>query len=97
VAELRNLAEVAQSDRQLELDRKQREIENEISQSNIQARLIAQLPEIAKNLPAPQEQRTTIITSDTQEGMLNSLLGFLAGLSNLTPGIFKRDNTSSDS
>jgi flotillin len=48
VAELRNLAEVAQSDRQLELDRKQREIENEISQSNIQARLIAQLPEIAQ-------------------------------------------------
>ncbi|RMG06517.1 MAG: hypothetical protein D6728_18535, partial [Cyanobacteria bacterium J055] len=63
VSELKNLAEVARSDRQLDLDRQQREIENELSESNIQARLISQLPEIAKNLPAPAEQRTTIITS----------------------------------
>jgi hypothetical protein len=96
VTELRNLAEVAQGDRQLDLARKQREIENELSQGNIQAQLIAQLPEIAKNLPTPQEQRTTIITSDAQEGSLNPLLGFLAGLSNLTQGVFKGKNTDEE-
>lgn len=96
VTELRQQAESTQRDRQLELERKQREIENEISDRWIQSQLIAQLPTIAKNLPTPQEQRTTIITSDAPEGLLNPLLGLLAGLSNVTREVFTRPNHESD-
>ncbi|OLP17009.1 hypothetical protein BST81_18710 [Leptolyngbya sp. 'hensonii'] len=93
VAELQHQADVAQRDRQLDLDRKRREIENELSERHIQAQLIAQLPDIVQHMPAPQEQRTTIITSDAQEGLVNPLLGFLAGLSNLTQDVFARTQT----
>lgn len=96
IAGLRNQAEIAQRDRQLDLDHKQRQIENELSDRHIQAQLIAQLPAIAEHLPAPQEQRTTIITSDAQEGMFNPLLGFLAGLSNLTQEVFTRRHPDQD-
>jgi hypothetical protein len=96
VTEVQNRADITQRDRQLDLDRKQREIENELSDRHIQAQLIAQLPEIARHLPTPQEQRTTIITSEAQDGLVNPLLGFLAGLSNLTQDIFKRPNHELD-
>jgi hypothetical protein len=97
VTELQHQAEMAQRDRQLDLDRKQRQIENELSDRHIQAQLIAQLPQIAQYLPAPQEQRTTIITSDAQEGLFNPLLGFLAGLSNLTQEAFSRPRADQES
>lgn len=97
VTELRHQADHVQRDRQLDLERKQREIENEMSDRLIQSQLIAQLPTIAKNLPTPQEQRTTIITSDAQEGLLNPLLGFLVGLSNVTREAFARPNNETES
>ncbi|AFY36886.1 band 7 protein [[Leptolyngbya] sp. PCC 7376] len=96
IAELRHTTKMAQGDRQLELDRKQREIENELSEANLQARLITQLPEIAKNLPAPQEQRTTIISADAQESALNPLLALLAGVSNFTQDFLREKNSGND-
>lgn len=97
VTELRHQAESAQRDRQLDLNRKQREIENELSERLIQSQLIAQLPTIAQHLPTPQEQRTTIITSDAQESLFNPLLGFLAGLSNVTREAFARSDNETTS
>ncbi|HEY9621706.1 MAG TPA: hypothetical protein V6C78_15200 [Crinalium sp.] len=97
VTDLQNQADITQRDRQLDLARKQREIENELSDRHIQSQLIAQLPAITQHLPTPQEQRTTIITSDAQEGLLNPLLGFLAGLSNVTRDVFVRSNTDTES
>ena len=88
ISGLQNQAAIRHRDQQLDLDRKQREIENELSDRAIQAQLIAQLPNIAQHLPAPQEQRTTIIASDAQSDTLNSLLGFLAGLSSVTREVF---------
>ena len=41
---------------------------------------INQLSEIAKNLPAPDEQKTTIITNNNQEGSLSNLLTFISSI-----------------
>ncbi|OUC15126.1 MAG: hypothetical protein B0A82_08645 [Alkalinema sp. CACIAM 70d] len=95
VAELRHQADHIQRDRQLDLDRKQREIENGMSDRLIQSQLIAQLPAIAKNLPTPQEQRTTIITSDAQANLANPLLGLIAGLSQVTREVFAQSDQES--
>lgn len=84
IEEMKQLADVAQRDRLLDLEEKKRQIENQLSESYLQEQLIAKLPEIAENLPAPQEQRTTVITSDTQDGLLNPLLSFLASVASVT-------------
>ncbi|MBD2330152.1 SPFH domain-containing protein [Alkalinema sp. FACHB-956] len=92
VAELRHQADHHQRDRQLDLNRKQRDIENGMSDRLIQSQLIAQLPAIAKNLPTPQEQRTTIITSEAQDNLVNPLLGLIAGLSQVTRDVFAQSD-----
>ncbi len=84
IEELQDLAKVAQSDRLLDLEQKRHDLENQLSENYLQDQLIAKLPEIAKNLPTPQEQRTTVITSDTQDGLLNPLLSFLASVASVT-------------
>ncbi|MEB3229716.1 MAG: hypothetical protein VKJ64_01800 [Leptolyngbyaceae bacterium] len=84
---LRDQADVEQRDRLLDLDQKQRAIDNDISEAKIQAQLVGELAAIAQHLPAPQEQRTTIITSDPQDGLINPLLTFLASLKNLTHNV----------
>ena len=93
---LQDQAVINHRDQQLDLDRKQREIENELSDHAIQSQLISQLPAITQHLPVPQEQRTTIITSDAQSDTLNPLLGFLAGVSNLTREVFSRTNVETE-
>ena len=80
VQQLRALAKIEQDQRELQVEKLRREIENTLSQEHLQSQLIAQLPDIAKNLPVPQEQRTTIISSDPQEGVMNTLLGFVSRL-----------------
>jgi flotillin len=98
VEELHHLAEVAQAERDLALRRTERDIENRLSERYIQAQLVAKLPEIAEHLPAPQEQRTTIIASGAQEGMPNPLLNFLASALSLVEETFpssgKKDNVA---
>ena len=61
-----------------------------LSDRDVQTQLIAQLPHIAQHLPAPQEQRTTIITGDSSEGLLNPLVGFLTTLAHRSQDMFHR-------
>jgi flotillin len=82
--ELADLANFAQKQRELELLERERAISNNLSEVYLQELLIEKLPEIAKNLPSPQEQRTTIITSEKEAGMFNNLLTFLASSLGLT-------------
>ena len=95
IEELRELAKNQQRQRELELEQQLRDIENDLSQENLKAQLIAKLPEIAQNLPKPQEQRTTIITSETNEGLINPLLSFLASGLSLTQDFLTHPDTHS--
>ncbi len=81
--QLQNLADFEQKQRELNLEKERKDLENNISESNLQGQLITQLPEIAKNLPMPDQQNTTIITTDNQEGNLNTLLGFISSILSL--------------
>jgi hypothetical protein len=96
VQELRDVALAAQTERELGHLSTRREIENELSELYVQAQLIAQLPEIAEHLPAPQELRTTIISSAGEEGAHSPLLSFLASVLSLTERVFKRPDESPD-
>lgn len=77
--ELRNLAEDSRLRRELARLKTRREIDNTLSPALIQKELIEKLPEIAEHLPAPQEQRTTLISGVGDEGAAAPLLRFLAG------------------
>ena len=50
-----------------------------LSDPNLQARLIALLPDIAEHLPTPDTQTTTVITGDATDNALNSLVSFITG------------------
>jgi hypothetical protein len=82
--QMANLAIFAQKQRELEILERERAISNNLSEVYLQELLIEKLPEIAKNLPSPQEQRTTIITSEKEAGMFNDLLAFIASSLGLT-------------
>ena len=83
ISQLQNIANIEQKERELSLERQKKEIDNNLSESNIQAQLINKLPEIAKNLPKAEQQQTTIITTDNEDGGINSLLGFISGVLSL--------------
>jgi flotillin len=88
--ELEHQATARQRDRLLDLDQKQREIENNISAVHLQSQLIEKLPDIAEHLGSPNEQRTVIITSEGQGDALNPLLGFFTSIATLTQEFFQR-------
>ncbi|MGK7925062.1 MAG: hypothetical protein AB4290_07390 [Spirulina sp.] len=96
ISQMRHLEKIAAAERELGLERQQREIENDLSEANIKAQLIAKLPEIAENLPAPQEQQTTIITTDGQETAVNSLLSFLASALSLGQNFLKKQDAKGE-
>jgi hypothetical protein len=83
IQEMRHLAETTQSERELALFGMRREIENDLSERHLQAQLVAILPELASQMPAPEEMRTTIISSDEKDGSLSPLLRFLASVMSL--------------
>ncbi|WP_017303464.1 SPFH domain-containing protein [Spirulina subsalsa] len=85
LAQMRDFAQVQAAQRQLELERQRRAIENDLSEAHLKARLIAELPSIAENLPAPNQQNMTIISTDGQETAANSLLSFLSTVLSLFP------------
>lgn len=91
--QMRYLAENNQKERELVLEQQKRAIDNDLSESYLKAQLMAQLPEIAQNLPTPQEQRTIIITGDGKEGGMNSLLSFLASALSLTQDFLNHSNS----
>ena len=94
--QMRHLEKVAAAERELNIDRQKRNINNDLSETYIQARLVEKLPEIAENLPTPTEQKTTIITTDGQETAANSLLSFLASALSLSQGFLTKQNTQNE-
>jgi hypothetical protein len=83
IKELENIAHIEQKQRELNIETQRKDIENNISQSNLEAQLIAQLPQIAQNLPTPDTQNTTIITTDNQDGGMNNVLSFISSILSL--------------
>ncbi len=96
VQELNNVANAAQTERELDHLRIRQRIDNDLSEHHIQSQLVARLPEIAEHMPAPQELHTTIISSDGQDGTLSPLLNFLAGALSLAKGAFKQSDGAQD-
>ncbi len=92
--ELEHQATIRQRDRLLDLDQKQRDIENNISAVHLQSQLIEKLPDIAEHLGAPNEQRTIVITSENQTDALNPLIGFFTSIATLTQEFFQRRSES---
>jgi len=97
VQELRSQAAAVQTERDLALLRTRQEIQNDLSDSHLQAQLIARLPEIAQQLPPPQELRTTAISLDGQPGSLAPLAGFVAGVSQLVESWHRKTANSETS
>jgi hypothetical protein len=69
-------AQAVRNERELGILKQRRQIDNDLSEANIRAQLIARLPEIAGNLPKPHELRAVSITPEAS----TSLSGLLAGL-----------------
>ncbi len=82
-------AQAARSERDLELLKARRAVENDLSEPHVRAQLIARLPEVAAALPKPEELRTVSITSDQGAGG-NALVSFLAGVLGLADGAWKQ-------
>jgi hypothetical protein len=78
-------AQAARSERDLELLKVRRAVENDLSEPHVRAQLIARLPEVAAALPKPEELRAVSVTSGSGGGA-DGLLGFLAGVLGLTEG-----------
>lgn len=83
INQMQNIANFEQKQRELTIEQQTKEIENNISAQNIEAQLIAKLPEIAKNLPAPDQQQTTIITTENQDITMNTVLSFISSVLSL--------------
>jgi hypothetical protein len=90
VEDLRYQTQVKHEEQNLAIHKAQRAIENDLSEPHIQAQLIAKLPEIAEQLPAPEKQRTTIISSDSKDGTLNPLLSFVTSVLSMVEDSVKR-------
>jgi hypothetical protein len=82
-------AQAARSERDVELAKARRAVENDLSEPHVRAQLIARLPEVAAALPKPEELRTVSITSDQGAGG-NALVGFLASVLGLAEGAWKQ-------
>jgi hypothetical protein len=87
LAEERSKAAARLSERELAQERARREIENLLSDANVRAKLIKQLPEIASRLPAPKELRSVSIGGDGATLQLTGLYeSLMAILGKSTPG-----------
>jgi len=80
VAELRAASRAAVAKRGAEALQAQRDVENDVSEGLLRARLVAALPEIASKLPAPAELKTIAISSDGGSPAAANLTGLLASL-----------------
>jgi hypothetical protein len=87
LAEERSKAAAKLTERELQQERARREIENLLSDANVRAKLIKQLPEIASRLPAPKELRSVAIGGDGATLQLTGLYeSLMAILGKSTPG-----------
>jgi hypothetical protein len=62
--------------RKIELDRIRQEIRNLTNDRDLYSRLIAELPQIASNMPDVQELR--VLQTNTGDGAFDTLSGFIA-------------------
>ncbi|MBT3223687.1 MAG: hypothetical protein HN348_31855, partial [Proteobacteria bacterium] len=77
VEELQHKARLTQQKGELEVFDTRRVIENNLSDGNVRARLIDKLPEIARELPVPDQLRAVSI-GEANSSSAAPLLGFLA-------------------
>ncbi len=89
VQEMRHVAEAEHVERRIALEKLRHVIANDLSDEFLRARLIEALPEVAKNLPVPQEQRTVI--TGGEDGTSNVLLNFLASAFGITESFFNKE------
>jgi hypothetical protein len=93
VQELRSQAEAVRSERELALRKVRQQIDNDVSDGQLRAHLIAKLPEVAQALPQPEELRAVTISSDGTGGP-GALAGFLASMYHLVQDALKRPEKS---
>jgi hypothetical protein len=83
VEDLKHRAQAARDERDVDLFRRRREVENLLSEEHVRARLAERLPEIAAALPKPDELRVVSVNGEGQAaalvGFLNSVLDALRG------------------
>jgi hypothetical protein len=77
IEDLKHRAQSAREERDLDLFRRRREVENLLSEEHVRARLTERLPEIAAALPKPDELR---VVSVNGEGQAAALVGFLSSV-----------------
>jgi regulator of protease activity HflC (stomatin/prohibitin superfamily) len=80
---MRQLAEQSEAEAQVALDEKKRRVDNDLSQGAIQMRLVEHLPQIARELPKPSEQKN--INVGAHDG-IGALLGSLLALADVQRG-----------
>jgi hypothetical protein len=86
--EERSKAEAARGERETALRKARRQVENDLSEVYVRARLVERLPEIAAALPKPEELRAVSIGGDGAGA--GPLLGFLAGALGLAEDALKK-------
>ncbi len=79
IERLRHEAAAARKERDLELERIQRAIDNDLSDNHVRDNLIGRLHEIARELPTPAEHRSVSVNTG-DGGPAESLVGLLSGL-----------------
>jgi SPFH domain / Band 7 family len=89
VEDVSHEARARREERDLGVLRLRRQLENDLSPQNVQAQLIARLPEVAASLPRPEELRTVSIGPDA--GPAGTLAGFVASVLQLTEGLKKTE------
>jgi hypothetical protein len=89
VADVGHAAASAREERDVELFRRRRDVENQLSDEHLRALLVERLPEIAAALPKPNEVRTVSVGGD---GTAQPLVGFLASVLELARGLTRPAN-----
>lgn len=75
---MRANTEASRAERQLDVERKRQEVANLMSPSQVQARLVELLPELAKSLPKPEKLTSVNLSGlDGLSGTLRSLLSLV--------------------
>lgn len=94
--ELRFKAQTLREEREIQLFKERRSVENDLTESHVRAQLIARLPEIAQVLPQPAELRSVNISSNGNGGSAADLIGLLSGLFSVAQNAFKKPSSETN-